>query len=356
MDHLREVPPPTAQAIRRCTSRFDRWSEPRMTWVIQARGRRRPRRAGTSRPRRARASSSPVARHRPRHAPRHPKRARAPRPRRTAWPARSAARALRRRTRRATRGRRGSPAHRPRRSSTGRCRRCGGRGNRRARRRSGGSRPPSRRSRRAATPSGSGRSGRERSLRHSTGAQASIVTWPGCDSTRPSRAKSWSMAPGRSPPRARHGCRHRARRPRSSSGRRRGTPARPGGAPARRARRSRRPGALALPLEPLRRPRVHEPEARDRDVRLVAVLLEEHPLQHLRALVGVGACTEFRPRSTRGSRSTPRAGDQIVEDKRQDAQPRVEVAEQLGAVRAVDHAHVHRLVREPELRQQGRTL
>ena len=40
---------------------------------------------------------------------------------------------------------------------------------RRARRRSGGSRPPSARSRRAATPSGSGRSGRERSLRHSTG-------------------------------------------------------------------------------------------------------------------------------------------------------------------------------------------
>ena len=75
----------------------------------------------------------------------------------------------------------------------------------------------------------------------------------------------------------------------------------------------------------IRRQVLHD-VARRRDVRLVAVLLEEQPLQRLRAAErGRPARTACLRRGTRGSRST-RRGRAVVELERRD--PAVRVAPQ----------------------------
>ena len=85
--------------------------------------------------------------------------------------------------------------------------------------------------------------------------------------------------------------------------------------------------------------RVADQEPRDRDRRLVLVLLEEHPLQRLRtrvAVVGHEAASFTRVPEDR-ARLGKRAA--VVEDERRHAQRRVEPAEDVGSVRAVDHVH-----------------
>ena len=128
---------------------------------------------------------------------------------------------------------------------------------------------------------------------------------------RPARATRGSPGTprGRTRPRRRRACTRRARCPRASARRRRGTrrPSRCALHRVERAIAGRRP--LLEPVgERLRPPRVREPEADDGDRRLVVVLLEEHPLEHLRPLVAVGRARSACPRrSTRGSRRTRRA-------------------------------------------------
>ena len=159
---------------------------------------------------------------------------------------------------------------------------------------------------------------------------------------RPDRATpGWrGTARGRSRPRARHACRRTARCPRSSSARRRERPARRDGAPSRRARCSRSPSAPRSAGVLLGLARVRDQEAHDRDRRLVLVLLEELPLQHLRALVAIsrdvlGAVAEVPEDRVRlGERAA------VVEHERRHPPRRVEVAEHLGAVRAVDDAQL----------------
>ena len=114
----------------------------------------------------------------------------------------------------------------------------------------------------------------------------------------------------RTRPRAPRACTRTARCPRASARRRRRTRARPPQVPLHRVERAvpgRRP--LLDPVgERLRPARVRDPEAHDRDRRLVVVLLEEHPLQHLRPLVAIlRARSAFPRRSTRGSPPTPPA-------------------------------------------------
>ena len=84
----------------------------------------------------------------------------------------------------------------------------------------------------------------------------------------------------------------------------------------------------------------------------MAVLLEELPLQHLRALVRV-VRDELRP-VAEVPEDRVRLGERtaVVEDERRHAEPGVEVAEELLAVRAIHHRHVHGLVPEPEVGEQ----
>ena len=84
----------------------------------------------------------------------------------------------------------------------------------------------------------------------------------------------------------------------------------------------------------------------------MAVLLEELPLQDLRALVRVGR-DELRAvgevpedRVRLGERTS------VVEDERRHAQPGVEVTEYLRTIRAVDDRHLDRLELEAELREE----
>ena len=98
--------------------------------------------------------------------------------------------------------------------------------------------------------------------------------------------------------------------------------------------------------------RIRDEEPDDRDRRLVRVLLEEHPLEHLRAVVPLlGHETRFLPevpedRSGLGDRPA------VVEDERGHAEIRVQVTEDLGAVGAIDHVELAPLVRDPEVRQE----
>ena len=111
------------------------------------------------------------------------------------------------------------------------------------------------------------------------------------------------------------------------------------------------PGREPL-LEALGRARVGDPEARDGDVRLMAVLLEELPLQDLRALVGIGRHV-LRP-VAEVPEDRVRLGERpaVVEHERRHAKTRVQRAEHLRAIRAVDDRELHRLVLDPELRQK----
>src|SRR5262245_48102524 len=99
-----------------------------------------------------------------------------------------------------------------------------------------------------------------------------------------------------------------------------------------------------------------DPEAQDRDVRLVAVLLEEHPLQGLGALEGV-------PRHVRGAvaqvpddRVGLRQRPPVVEVEHRHPQRRVALAEHRLAARAVDHVHLAALVVDAEVREQKADL
>src|SRR5262245_17216191 len=95
--------------------------------------------------------------------------------------------------------------------------------------------------------------------------------------------------------------------------------------------------AFLLLLEGLRRRRhvVEDPVPRDGDVRLVAVLLEEHPLQRLRPVVRVSR----HVRSPVGEVPEDRVGlseaAAVLQHHRGDAEARVEIAENLLAVRPV---------------------
>ena len=100
------------------------------------------------------------------------------------------------------------------------------------------------------------------------------------------------------------------------------------------------------------RPEYSEPETRHGDRRLVVVLLEEHPLQNLGALVSVlrreprPFCEVPADRAGLGQRPT------VVEDQRRHAQRGIQIAEQLWTVRAVCDVDRVPLVRQAEMGEQ----
>ncbi len=271
--------------------------------------RSRPRARGSCR--RARAAPS-----RPRLARQHPWRAHAQRLRRSSARVRSAEPGRRRTRPRATRGRPGSPPPHPRPCATesvSSMRRISTPASASAKRRlaTAVSAFP-----RWSEPVGLG-ANRTRTFTRRRSRRARAAR-------RPARARHGSRgtARGRSRLRVRRGCRRRARCRRSSSCRRRGSRGRPGAAPSRRAPRSPLHPSGKPIGEALRCPRVREPEPRDGDVRLVAVLLEELPLQHLRALVRVvrdvlRAVGEVPEDRVRLAERAP-----VVEDERRHAQRR----------------------------------
>ncbi len=133
--------------------------------------------------------------------------------------------------------------------------------------------------------------------------------------------------------------------------------------PARQSplqRRERLLAALVLGRQRVRIPpgvaRVHEPEARDGDVRLDVVLLEEHPLQGERVLVVV------LRREARASCQIPddRAGlaqrPAVVEDQRRHAHRRIEITDDLWPVGAIDDIERTALEWQAEMRGQQADL
>jgi hypothetical protein len=107
------------------------------------------------------------------------------------------------------------------------------------------------------------------------------------------------------------------------------------------------------PLVPLpRQLRVRHEEASDRDRRLVLVLLEEEPLQHLRALVPVGrhpgrVVAEVPEDRVRLGERPP-----VVEHDRRYPPCRVELVELVTGRRAVDDLDLACLVGDAEVREQ----
>src|SRR5581483_11963588 len=101
-----------------------------------------------------------------------------------------------------------------------------------------------------------------------------------------------------------------------------------------------------------RKLRVGDQEACDRDRRLMVVLLEEHPLQHLRPLVRVvrdeaRALTEVPEDRTRlGERPA------VVEDERRHAMRGAQSVEERARVAAVDDVDLAQLERQPEVRAE----
>ena len=94
---------------------------------------------------------------------------------------------------------------------------------------------------------------------------------------------------------------------------------------------------------------VRDEEPDDRDRRLMGVLLEEHPLQHLRAVVSIlrhepGAFPEVpEDRSGLGQRPP------VVENERRNAEVRIEPTEDLAAIRAVDDVEITPVVRQRQV-------
>src|SRR5262249_55676810 len=86
--------------------------------------------------------------------------------------------------------------------------------------------------------------------------------------------------------------------------------------------------------------------------RLVVVLLEEHPLKHLRTLVAVrrhegGAFAEVRDDRVRlGERAA------VVEYEGRNTERRVQPSEKLRARRAIDDVDLPSLVRQTEVREE----
>ena len=88
----------------------------------------------------------------------------------------------------------------------------------------------------------------------------------------------------------------------------------------------------------------------------MAVLLEEHPLEHLRAVVAIlgheaRALAEVPEDRSRLGERTP-----VVEHQRRNAEVGVEPGEDLGTVRAVDDVEVTPLVGIPRCARRSRTL
>ena len=116
------------------------------------------------------------------------------------------------------------------------------------------------------------------------------------------------------------------------------------------------PGSAPF-VEPIRellsRPaRVREPEAHDCNRRLMVVLLEEHPLQHLCALERI-ARNELRPLAEEPEdRTRFTEGAPVVEHDRRNSERRVEAAEQLRPVRPVGDVDLAALVLHAEVREQ----
>src|SRR5579864_5031516 len=82
--------------------------------------------------------------------------------------------------------------------------------------------------------------------------------------------------------------------------------------------------------------RIRDPEANDRDRRLVVVLLEEHPLQYLCPLVAVAREEVRSLTEVPQNRARLRQGTSVVEHEGRDAKRRVEATEEVGPVRPVD--------------------
>jgi hypothetical protein len=81
----------------------------------------------------------------------------------------------------------------------------------------------------------------------------------------------------------------------------------------------------------------------------VAVLLEEHPLQDLRAVVRVRG-DETRPlREVPEDRTGLRERAAVVQHERRDAEIRVQAPEHVGAIRAIHDVEVAPLVLEAEV-------
>jgi hypothetical protein len=80
--------------------------------------------------------------------------------------------------------------------------------------------------------------------------------------------------------------------------------------------------------------------------------LEELPLEHLCALVGVGRHVLRRVPEEPEDRVRLRERTSVVEDERGHAQSRVQGAEQLLPVRAIDDRDVDGLVLEPEVGEE----
>ena len=104
-------------------------------------------------------------------------------------------------------------------------------------------------------------------------------------------------------------------------------------------------------LERFRPARVGDPEADDRERRLVVVLLEEHPLQDLRALVPVRGTKSVPLAEVPENRAGLRERPAVVEHERRDAERRIEAAEQVGVERSTTST-VRRSYGNPEVRQQ----
>ena len=150
-------------------------------------------------------------------------------------------------------------------------------------------------------------------------------------------------------------CRRTARCPRASARRRRRTRVRPPRCLSI-ASSARYPAAIrssSRSAKPRRPSRVGDPEPHDRDRRLVVVLLEEHPLQHLRALVrdrpGRTACPR---RSTRGSRPTPPAAGRRRARASARAAPGFRPPSSSGRFERSTTSSVHALERQPEVGEQ----
>ena len=137
---------------------------------------------------------------------------------------------------------------------------------------------------------------------------ASIATCPGWAETRSSQARTADTSPARTRPRARRAYRRRGTRPRSSTHRRPGTPGRRGAAHRVERRVPAGQQTVLLPFELLGPVGVGSGSERRRRTARGCTARRTSTAVPAPARTGRWARTTFRPRSTRGSRSTPPAG------------------------------------------------
>src|ERR1700687_5152997 len=95
-----------------------------------------------------------------------------------------------------------------------------------------------------------------------------------------------------------------------------------------------------------------QPEAQRRDVRFVTVLLEEHPLQHLRALEAIGGKKRRSLREVEQDRVGLREGISGVELQERNAGGGVLLQELRRACFAFENIQLNPLEWDGELRQQ----